>query len=121
MTNATMSQGKNCAGRPERVAVLRMGMDSKLKPLSTPCKRALLRSALAVLLAGCPPRRSAPPAPAPAAPAGPAAAASAPPHIGEPYDVVTRESLLTVLVYRAGPMARMGHNHVIASHELAGT
>jgi hypothetical protein len=30
------------------------------------------------------------------------------------------ESLLTVLVFRGGPLARAGHNHVIASHELTG-
>jgi len=34
---------------------------------------------------------------------------------------VAAESLLTVRVYRAGALARAGHNHVIASHELAGT
>jgi len=30
-------------------------------------------------------------------------------------------SLLTILVYRAGPLASAGHNHVIASHALSGT
>ena len=30
------------------------------------------------------------------------------------------ESLLQILVYRGGAMARLGHNHVIASHQLAG-
>lgn len=30
-------------------------------------------------------------------------------------------SLLTIQVYRGGPMAKAGHNHVIASHALAGT
>ncbi|MBX5463655.1 MAG: YceI family protein [Steroidobacteraceae bacterium] len=29
-------------------------------------------------------------------------------------------SLLTVRVYRGGPLARAGHNHVIASHDLTG-
>jgi polyisoprenoid-binding protein YceI len=37
------------------------------------------------------------------------------------YAVVAEESLLQILVYRGGAMARLGHNHVIASRHLAGT
>jgi len=48
--------------------------------------------------------------PAPAAPAG-----------AREYAVVAEESLLQILVYRGGAMARLGHNHVIASHRLSGT
>jgi polyisoprenoid-binding protein YceI len=67
--------------------------------------------------------------PAPAPPAGPAAVApprggtqrEGLPHIGRPYDLDATASLLTIAVYRAGPLARAGHNHVIASHELTGT
>jgi polyisoprenoid-binding protein YceI len=33
---------------------------------------------------------------------------------------VPEESLLQILVYRGGAMARLGHNHVIASHHLGG-
>ena len=36
------------------------------------------------------------------------------------YRVSPRESGLQILVYRGGPMARLGHNHVIASHHLEG-
>jgi polyisoprenoid-binding protein YceI len=36
------------------------------------------------------------------------------------YKVVAEESLLQILVYRGGAMARLGHNHVIASHHLEG-
>jgi polyisoprenoid-binding protein YceI len=36
------------------------------------------------------------------------------------YKVMPGESLLQILVYRGGPMARLGHNHVIASHHLEG-
>jgi hypothetical protein len=36
------------------------------------------------------------------------------------YRVVAEDSLLQILVYRGGAMARLGHNHVIASHHLAG-
>jgi len=35
--------------------------------------------------------------------------------------VVPEESLLTVLVYRGGALAKAGHNHVIASHAMNGT
>jgi hypothetical protein len=34
---------------------------------------------------------------------------------------VSGESLLIIQVYRGGPLAKAGHNHVIASHDLAGT
>jgi hypothetical protein len=34
--------------------------------------------------------------------------------------VVAEESLLQILVYRGGPMARLGHNHVVASRHLNG-
>jgi polyisoprenoid-binding protein YceI len=36
------------------------------------------------------------------------------------YQVVPTDSLLQVLVYRGGAAARLGHNHVIASHQLTG-
>jgi len=70
-------------------------------------------------LAGCqtsPPAAEVPttesPAPAPAEPA---------PVGAQDYAVVAEESLLQILVYRGGAMARLGHNHVIASHHLSGT
>jgi hypothetical protein len=37
------------------------------------------------------------------------------------YRVAPAESLLQIFVYRGGAMARLGHNHVIASHDLAGS
>jgi hypothetical protein len=36
------------------------------------------------------------------------------------YQVVPAESLLQIFVFRGGAMARLGHNHVIASHQLTG-
>jgi polyisoprenoid-binding protein YceI len=36
------------------------------------------------------------------------------------YRVVAEQSMLQILVYRGGPMARLGHNHVIASRHLEG-
>ena len=73
-----------------------------------------------LMLGGCP---APPPAPAPAT-SPPGAAPSFPvpaPHAGRPYDVAAESSLLTILVYRGGPLASAGHNHVIASHQLSGT
>jgi polyisoprenoid-binding protein YceI len=69
-------------------------------------------------LAGCqtsPPAVETPPtAPVPAAP-------SAAPAGAREYAVVAEESLLQILVYRGGAMARLGHNHVISSHQLSGS
>jgi polyisoprenoid-binding protein YceI len=42
-------------------------------------------------------------------------------HEGRPYQIEPARSLLTIRVYRAGTLARMGHNHVVASHDLQGT
>jgi polyisoprenoid-binding protein YceI len=49
------------------------------------------------------------------------AAAAAAPHAGPAYTVVASESLVSIVVYRAGALASVGHNHVIASHDLSGT
>ena len=41
--------------------------------------------------------------------------------MGRPYDIASSDSLLTLRVFRGGPLAKAGHNHVIASHTLRGT
>jgi polyisoprenoid-binding protein YceI len=68
-------------------------------------------------LAACqtspPPAATPVPAPITAQPAVPAPGA-------QEYQVVGDESLVQILVYRGGAMSRLGHNHVIASHHLAG-
>lgn len=69
-------------------------------------------------LAGCQTR---PPAPAPGAPPTAAQPANAIPAGARELKVVPEESLLQILVYRGGAMAKLGHNHVIASHELEGS
>jgi polyisoprenoid-binding protein YceI len=74
---------------------------------------------LALLLAGCPPHPVRPGKPP--GEAVPAAGTRPTPHLGRPYDVVGSESVLRVLVYRGGALAKAGHNHVIASHDLSGT
>jgi hypothetical protein len=54
-------------------------------------------------------------------PAQPAPETTAIPADAREYRVVPEESLLQILVYRGGAMARLGHNHVIASHQLSGS
>jgi polyisoprenoid-binding protein YceI len=93
-------------------------MELKLKAMSRGCKvRSLCVLILAGALAGCPTRPAPPPAEVRATPPAQPLA----PHAGKPYDIAPAESLLTVLVYRAGALAAAGHNHVIATHTLAGT
>jgi len=62
-----------------------------------------------------PPAQEKPPAPPPVTEPG------APPAGARELHVVPEESLLQILVYRGGAMARLGHNHVIASHQLTGS
>jgi hypothetical protein len=57
---------------------------------------------------------------APLAPGQSAARAASSPHLGQPFEVVPAESALLVLVYRAGPLAAFGHNHVVACRCIKG-
>jgi hypothetical protein len=70
---------------------------------------------LALAACGAP----APKPPALAAPVRPAPAQAAPPSTAR-YRIDPAQSELRVLVYRAGPMASLGHNHVISAHSLQG-
>jgi hypothetical protein len=98
----------------------------KALPLSTAWKGRRFPSRVAPLvvvlwgLAGC--QTSPPPATGRATPASrqPAAAMAGLPGARE-YRVDPARSLLQILVYRGGPMARLGHNHVIASRNLTGS
>jgi hypothetical protein len=82
--------------------------------VNTACKLSCLGAALlAAALVGCAQPRL--------PEAAPAAAPSTPTPQGRAYDIVSRESLLTILVFRGGLLASAGHNHVIASHSLTGT
>lgn len=71
---------------------------------------------LALAITSC---ASRPPRPAPPPPAPPSAPQIPQPQ-GQEFRVDTSASLLTVRVYRGGPLARAGHNHIIASHSLTG-
>ena len=70
-----------------------------------------------LLLAACG-RQPAPPLAGSAADASPYAAAAA--AGGAVYAVDPAASLVAVTVRRAGPMARLGHDHVVASRSLSG-
>jgi polyisoprenoid-binding protein YceI len=67
-------------------------------------------------LAGCQTTPPAKPSPAPVAEAAPAAVSAE----ARKLSVHAEDSLLQILVYRGGAMARLGHNHVIASRHLEG-
>jgi polyisoprenoid-binding protein YceI len=90
-----------------------MRMESRYLLLSVSVAGLVLTS-----LAGCPTR---PKGPEPAATTKIAPAAPAQRHEGRPYDVARGESLLTILAFRGGTLAKFGHNHVIASHDISGT
>jgi polyisoprenoid-binding protein YceI len=78
--------------------------------------RVFAAAGLALALSGCAATKH-------EAPAEPAIVPSAPTPVaqGRRFDVVSPDSLLTIRVYRAGTLARMGHNHLIASHDLSGS
>lgn len=75
----------------------------------------LLAASLALLLASC---RTAPPA---APPGVPAPVPVAPVASSVLYTLDAEASRVLVLVYREGPMAALGHNHVMNLRELTGT
>jgi hypothetical protein len=75
-------------------------------------------AALVVLvLAGCQPVGEVPPPPGP--PSAPVVRKPAPAGFTR-YRVVPADSEIRALVYRDGPMARLGHNHVLRSLSLTG-
>ena len=73
---------------------------------------------LSLLLAACP-RPVRPPAPVPTVP--PTPAPTAPDTRGAAvYEVDARSSQLSILVFRGGKLSRLGHNHVMTSHDVHG-
>jgi len=73
---------------------------------------------LSLLLAACP-RPVRPPAPVPTVP--PTPAPTAPDTRGATvYEVDSRGSQLDIQVFRGGKLSRLGHNHVMTSHNVTG-
>lgn len=87
------------------------------KSQSTAGSRWLLVCLVSWGLGGC---QTSPPQPVPPPGPVPAPAVTAVPAGAREYRVVAADSLLQILVFRGGAMARLGHNHVIASHHLEG-
>jgi polyisoprenoid-binding protein YceI len=79
--------------------------------------------AVAGLAAGCAPRPAETPprppmSPSPQAPGSMSAAAI--PAGAHAFEIDSEKSAVTILVYRAGPMAKFGHNHVVTSGRESG-
>jgi polyisoprenoid-binding protein YceI len=84
-------------------------------PLHAACKMRALGIVALAIIGGCAtrvPQR---------ATLEPHASAPTPSAVGQTYRLVSSDSLLIVRVYRAGALARAGHNHIVASHDLAGS
>jgi len=76
---------------------------------------------LSVLLAACVAVEQAPPPPREAAPAGfPESIYLEATTTAPVYRIDPSKSLIQVLVYREGALAKMGHDHVVASREVRG-
>lgn len=72
--------------------------------------------AMLVLMHGCTPRRAEPPA----RPVEPAAPGPTIPQGARAFDIDPARSAVKILVRRAGPLAKLGHYHVLTSGDLAG-
>jgi len=82
--------------------------------------RLILALVCAGAVAGCGPRRAESPSPQPA-PAVTAGAAGSPiPSGATVYTIDADRSIVTLRVYRAGRLAKLGHNHVITSANESG-
>jgi len=83
---------------------------------------AVVGAAFISLLAGCATRVPAPvPGPPARAPvATTATGGTAIPAGAKLFDIDPQRSVVTIRVYRSGPMAKLGHNHVITSAEESG-
>jgi hypothetical protein len=79
--------------------------------------KGLCIGTLALVLVACGALKARHGAPQPAE--EPAAAVELPTR-GKPYAIDANQSELRVLVYRAGPLARFGHNHVMVNRALSG-
>ena len=90
--------------------------DGKATPRAA-LARAAVAAAMGLLLVACAGRVPVEPAP----PAEESRTAAVDRATATEYRVDAEASLLQLYVYRAGPLARLGHNHVVASRDLAGT
>ena len=98
-------------------------MEGRSHAVSTPRpawgSRIVLVCALLWGLSACQTSPPQPPAPTPAP--QPSTGVQPIPAGAREFKISPDESLLQILVYRGGAMSRLGHNHVIASHQLSGS
>lgn len=91
-------------------------MGTGMRPRRTHGRFDIVSAALLVAaVAGCVSRQAAPPAGQ-----APAARMLPTPLLGRPFAVVPARSSLIVLVYRAGPLAALGHDHIVSCRCLTG-
>jgi polyisoprenoid-binding protein YceI len=107
----------------------RSAQNPLIPPLISPL-RGIAAAALFFALAACsqlpPAARDGAPAHAPASASAPApapapVAGTAMPDAGPVLRIDSAASLIAVTVRRGGALARLGHDHVIASHDVSGT
>ena len=80
--------------------------------------RALLAVSLSLFLTACP--KTIRPPPKPAEPTVPGEVPTADLRGATVYEVSAKDSDIRILVYRAGTLARLGHNHVMTAAGLTG-
>jgi polyisoprenoid-binding protein YceI len=83
-----------------------------------PTIRALLAVSLGLLLTACP--KTTRPPPKPTEPTVPAPAPTVDLRGATLYEVSAKDSDVRILVYRAGTLSRLGHNHVMTAAGLTG-
>lgn len=115
--------------RARRTSVVHDRRRMQTKSRSWACGIALAGAVFAsvLLAAGCASRR-AEPVPLPPKPIGeiaaqPATGTSAPPVVpagARAYLIDGPKSVVTIRVHRAGPLAKLGHNHVVTTSQLTG-
>ncbi len=90
-------------------------------PIAGLLPRRVLAVTLSIMLAACAVKAPAPPGPVPLPQETGAAWYEQAAKSGKPiYRINTAQSLITVTVRRGGALARLGHDHVIASRTISG-
>lgn len=116
-----MKTAQSGSGRLRRLVVPAMRYTGAMPIFLSSRKRALLGAAGAILaLAAC--RAPAPAsAPTPVLPPSPVASAAVPLPAAGVLSVDSAASLVAITVRRGGPLARLGHDHVVAARTVVGT
>src|SRR5579863_6364770 len=84
-------------------------------PIDAACKARVGLITMLAIASACASR------PPPGKAGAPPAPVATQPAVGQAYAVVGAESLIIIRAYRGGALAKAGHDHLIASHDLAGS